>query len=646
VSDFGGTFDPLADAIPGLNAPIDLRHFLLDAGVDRTEVDDADRHGTIELLALEKVLATDAPQYDVEEVAMLSGVSADKIRLYWRALGFPDPRPGEKLFSATDLAMLSDVVLYLIDGALEEMPALQMARVMGSSLERIASAHVDSIETARNTLAPGVAGDGDLFDEAALASDADPLLSIRRGAELLPLMPKMMEFIWHRHLSAAARKRRLRLSAGEGAGVCIGFADLVGFTAQTLELDDEELAAVVGRFEAVAYDVVTEHRGRVVKMIGDEVMFMTEDVRGGAQLALALSDRYREDQRLSDVRVGLASGPVLEREGDVYGPVVNLASRIVNIAYPGAVVVSDDVVDALSADEQFSFRSIRQHYLKDIGRVHLWTLRHRGDDRDERSPHARDPLAARREFLLSRRAKRLAESALLPASVQEEVVAILEDAGLLDDQADASLVTGDEPTQEFEAITDVVLDADLDEALQLELLADIEAARRLAELEREAQEKAEEADLEAEDRLAQIEEDTRRKVEHIEQESRRRIEAALAEAERLALVVNDEATKKVRKVADDAERKADLAEKQARRAAKRRAAKHKAAKETKTARPRKPTKAMKSTKAQKPAGGAGPKPDAVTDAKPDSRTDSKTDARTRSKPSEPDGAGSTDRTGV
>ena len=96
-----------------------------------------------------------------------------------------------------------------------------------------------------------------------------------------------------------------------------------------------------------------------------------------------LAETYHDDESLSDVRVGMACGPVLEREGDLFGPTVNLASRIVNIAYAGSVVVSDDVHSALAEDEPLVWRSMRTRHLSDIGRVTLWVVR-RADDGFER----------------------------------------------------------------------------------------------------------------------------------------------------------------------------------------------------------------------------------------------------------------------
>ena len=122
--------------------------------------------------------------------------------------------------------------------------------------------------------------------------------------------------------------------------MAVGFADMVGFTVLSQHLGDDELAAVVSRFEELAHDTVVALGGRVVKMIGDEVMFVVQTATGAAEIGLSLAEAYADDELLSDVRVGLAIGPVLVQDGDFYGPVVNLASRLVGVANPGTVLVS------------------------------------------------------------------------------------------------------------------------------------------------------------------------------------------------------------------------------------------------------------------------------------------------------------------
>ncbi|MBI2703939.1 MAG: hypothetical protein HYX32_01415 [Actinobacteria bacterium] len=545
-----------------------LAHLLRDAGVDEREIESAAQSGSLHLLALERLIAMDPAIYTLEEATEMSGLDIESIRAYWRALGFPDPRPGEKLFSESDLDMLDSVLPFIEEGSLDPLLAQQMARVIGSSLSRIATAQIEAIERAvtESVEAISSANGGD-----APATDADHeedlVGAARRAAELLPMMPKLMEFVWRRHLGAAARRRIMR-AAGETSteGVSIGFADLVGFTAQTQQLPEKELAAVVSRFETIAYDVVANHSGRVVKMIGDEVMFLADHPRDAALIAMQLAEQYREDEAMSDVRVGLAIGGVLERDGDVYGPVVNLAHRIVAVAYPGAVVISPEFREALGDDPEFFIRSIRSHYLKDLGRIPLWTLRRASNEDDARVARTQARRLARRQFMLERRLFRQREP-------QRDAVGSLDLDGQLsevfrEEHADAE----DATTEEYEALTDAVLEADIDPGLQVELLTDIEAARRLHQLEDEGQHRAEEADAEAERKLDEIEVEAKRKVEQVEKEARLKVEAALTEAEEKARKANEEASRKVKRVAQDVERKADRAEKEAKREAKRKTA--------------------------------------------------------------------------
>jgi adenylate cyclase len=154
----------------------------------------------------------------------------------------------------------------------------------------------------------------------------------------------------------------------------VGFVDLVGYTALSQELEEEELSGLVSRFEEIAYDTVAEHAARVVKMIGDEVMFVSEDPAAAAHIALRLSERSAVDEVLPEARAGLACGPVVAHEGDYYGPVVNLASRVVELARPGSVLTSEYVHAALADDPSFGFRRLRSRKIRDIGRVEVWLL--------------------------------------------------------------------------------------------------------------------------------------------------------------------------------------------------------------------------------------------------------------------------------
>ena len=125
----------------------------------------------------------------------------------------------------------------------------------------------------------------------------------------------------------------------------MGFADLVSFTRVSRELDERGLAELVEGFEARASDVVAEHGGRLVKTLGDEVLFTAPGPAGGRHDRAG--PRRREREEGPDVRIGLAYGPVLPVMGDVFGTTVNLAARLTAIARPGTIIVDSELADGL-----------------------------------------------------------------------------------------------------------------------------------------------------------------------------------------------------------------------------------------------------------------------------------------------------------
>jgi adenylate cyclase len=356
----------MSDQEPGMEDR--LRTLLESVGVTAEEIDRAAANGDLYLLAIDRLLAAGTPRYTATEVAARSGMPLEQTARFWRALGFTDVTDDERHFTDADVEALTIAKRFLQEGLADVEVALQMTRVIGLSMARVAEAEVAASPLMRSDL------DSDKMADSFLRS-----LDV-----ILPSMGRLLEYAWRRHLQAAVRRTMLAFSRGERSGgtieATIGFADLVGFTLLSQELSDEALAEVVTRFEALAFDTVSALGGQVVKVIGDEVMFVVRDAAQGARIALRLADAYADDELLSDVRVGLACGSVLAMEGDYYGPVVNLASRIVKIAIPGTVLVSDEVHNQLSDDKELAFKPLRPRTLKDVGRVQLWAMHWAGQE--------------------------------------------------------------------------------------------------------------------------------------------------------------------------------------------------------------------------------------------------------------------------
>jgi adenylate cyclase len=97
--------------------------------------------------------------------------------------------------------------------------------------------------------------------------------------------------------------------------------------------------------------------------------------RDVAVLALTLSERAAVDPLVPDVRIGVACGSVLARDGDYYGPVVNLASRITDRARRGTVLASEPLHRVLVDDPELSWRPLGSKRLRGIGKAEVFVLR-------------------------------------------------------------------------------------------------------------------------------------------------------------------------------------------------------------------------------------------------------------------------------
>jgi adenylate cyclase len=337
-----------------------LRLRLRAAGVEEAEVAAAEARGELTVLAIRRLVLNAVPLYTRAQVADLVGVPRDVGNRLWRAFGFADVAEDERAFTDRDIDALRTVVRYVDRGLTESNAVTQLARVVGSSMARIAEANIDVL---RNR-----------FETAGLSSIEAVDLILTMYTELREDWDRLFGYAFSRHLQAAlARSPFVHGSEGEHA-LAVGFADLVAFTVLSQELEEHELIDVVDGFEATAYDTIASHGGRVVKMIGDEVMFVADDVAGAARIGLDLAEAYRHDETLTDVRVGIAYGPVLSREGDYFGSVVNLASRLVNIAYAGTVVLSESMYALLADEPEFGWKPIRPRRLKGFGLTPVWAV--------------------------------------------------------------------------------------------------------------------------------------------------------------------------------------------------------------------------------------------------------------------------------
>jgi adenylate cyclase len=140
--------------------------------------------------------------------------------------------------------------------------------------------------------------------------------------------------------------------------LAIGFADLAGSTALADRSSLADLGEALDGFERTAADIVAGRGGRIVKFIGDEVMFRADSPDAACEVAVDLVEAVRADAALPPLRIGIAYGNVLSREGDFYGPIVNVAARVAKLAPLDGIVATRDIADALQHRGRFAVESL------------------------------------------------------------------------------------------------------------------------------------------------------------------------------------------------------------------------------------------------------------------------------------------------
>lgn len=162
-----------------------------------------------------------------------------------------------------------------------------------------------------------------------------------------------------------ALRRRGSTEADAQPLLAVGFVDLVGFTRASSGLDTVAFSRILDRFESLAWDEVTEAGGRLVKLIGDEAMFVCPPI---------VADCGRGE--LPPARAGIAAGQLIVRGGDHFGSVVNLASRLVDVADAGTVAVDQRYRALLQHSAKAAeLEELGRRQLKGIGNRRVWRVK-------------------------------------------------------------------------------------------------------------------------------------------------------------------------------------------------------------------------------------------------------------------------------
>ncbi|GGS91132.1 adenylate cyclase [Planobispora rosea] len=314
---------------------------------------------------IERLFVGPEPRYTRVEVAERSGVPQALTERIWRALGFATLPDDAVAFTEADINALKRVRAMMESDLLDERTVIRMTRAVGQTTARLAQWQAEIIVGAK-------------LDPGHPPSPADLKMIMETAQRLLPDFEMVLAHVWRSQLAAAGTRLLAMADMAQEVvptrlTLAVGFADLVSFTRVSRELDENGLAELVEGFESRAADVIAANGGRLVKTLGDEVLFTAAEPRTAAAIALELVEAIRKDG--PDVRAGLAYGPVLPMMGDVFGTTVNLAARLTAVARPGTIVIDAEMAGAVAAEPAFATHRIRRRPVRGLGVIQPYVLR-------------------------------------------------------------------------------------------------------------------------------------------------------------------------------------------------------------------------------------------------------------------------------
>jgi class 3 adenylate cyclase len=313
----------------------DLIKYLDELGFTVDEMVEAERRGRLFGLAGDVLSWSGPPIYTLATAAEKLGISADDVARAWTLLGLTVAGPDIPALSQADVDALATWLA--LKTAVGEAGAYGLLRVLGAAMARLAEAE--------STMIRGGMPDIQMThtrDELATAQ------TYRAVAEFVPRLGTLIDTVHRHHLISARTHFEGVLRDTSAAVVCgVGFADLSGFTVLTQALTPAELSELLNQFAGAVSDVVHADGGRVVKFIGDEVMWVSATPARLAQVAVDLVDHPKAREEGLQVRAGLAYGTVLAINGDYFGNPVNLAARLVAAAAPRQILATSELHDEL-----------------------------------------------------------------------------------------------------------------------------------------------------------------------------------------------------------------------------------------------------------------------------------------------------------
>ena len=142
------------------------------------------------------------------------------------------------------------------------------------------------------------------------------------------------------------------------------FADIVGYTA-IMQENEEVAVEKVNRFREVVELIAEELNGKIIQYYGDGSLLLFNSATDAAEFAKLLQNDLQNEPQVP-VRVGIHMGDVLIHGGNIFGDVVNIASRIQSLAPVGGIYISEMVYRSIANKKELESTFVREEKLKNV----------------------------------------------------------------------------------------------------------------------------------------------------------------------------------------------------------------------------------------------------------------------------------------
>lgn len=325
----------------------------------------ASSHST--LSEYRQLLLAGDPIYTSVDLAQKTQTDLKQVNEYWVAMGFPPVKETDLTFTDADLQAYHQWIKLITEEKLDSPTALSLARAQSHIADRLALWQVEALVD-------------DVSRRFQLDDTAARLATLDRFREFLPFLENQLTYAWKRQLESLLTRIDQEVShrgVAESPGKfplirTFGFVDMVSYTSSSSHFEEGKLIDLINRFETICRETVPVSGGRVVKMLGDAVFYIADDLPTGLRVVTSLMRKLTSEANLLPVRASVVQGKVFSRSGDVFGPPVNLASRLTDVAPVGQILTDAETAGLIVSGQggsQYFAHPTREADLRGVGKV-------------------------------------------------------------------------------------------------------------------------------------------------------------------------------------------------------------------------------------------------------------------------------------